>query len=394
MQPGGGAYPQGSPMMPQGGNPPIALPNPGYGPSINGYGPAGQVSSGGSASPAENRPGTVSPGSMFSGIACGHVKVDSNTGYIYIWDTVENVYDIGTYIDKIKKMLKRQVYLKVDIIEVQLNAQNQYGINWGAVLHGLGAGLGATLTSGAAANAGLALTGNQLTPYSMNVSNGSGVTALVEALSSYGTTHIVNQPRILTISGQPTTINVTQNIPYLQSEMPFAFGGLNSSSIVIPQIGYVNTGLTLEMLPEIDNDKVRLHVVPVLNTLTQFINISVANLGTFQEPEVDSRATSNDIIIRSNEAVFFGGLIADSINDQYWSVPFFGSIPGLKWLFSGYNKIRQVDELVFVITPIITENGHQIETTIPSTHDMMHYHQDSNGIRLTPQKGISVGPSS
>lgn len=406
-----GSSTQNSPMtnsMPgqtgtPGGQP--GVPSQGFGPTSRGYAPISPMGPGGGgpggypeasaqgapvSSPA---PGSVSNNAAFSSVACGHVKVDTNTGYIYVWDTVNRVYDIQSYVGKLRRMLNRQVYLKVDIIEVQLSDQNQFGINWNAVMHGLGAGLAATFTSGAGSNVGLSTSGGTTVPYSLNVTNGSASGALVEALSAYGRVHIVNQPRILTISGQPSTINVTENIPYLQSEMPYSFGGLNSSSLVIPQIGYVTTGLTVEMMPEIDKDQVRLHIVPVLNTLTQFINITVQNLGTFQEPEVDSRATENDIVVRSNQAVFFGGLVADTINNQYWTTPFLGSIPGLKWLFSGYNKVRQVDELVFVVTPIITDRGKKIQTDIPSTHKMMHDHQDSTGIRMTPQQGIRVGPS-
>ena len=370
-----------------------------YGASAGGFAYQGAsnpgVIPGGGGVPGNNR--FMGPGQNQTGVPplgsntpCGHIRVDTESGYIYVWDTVSRVFKIGEYLDEIKRLLQKQVYLKIDIVEVELNDQNQYGINFTALLKQL-AGTGATFAGGAATNAGL---GTSPVPYSLGVSNGNGTSsAIIQALSTYGKTHIVNQPRVLAISGQPSTINVTQNIPYLQSEMPYSFGGLNSSSLVIPQIGYATTGLSVEMNPVIDNKTVHLHIVPVLNTLTQFVSIDVKGLGTFQEPEIDSRATSNDITVHSDQTIFFGGLVADTINNQYWSVPLLGSIPGLRWLFSGYNLVRTVDELVLIVTPIVTDTGNAVETSVPSTHDLMHIHQDQSPMRLHPQKGINVGPS-
>ena len=387
------------------------------GPSVNGYAPVGPANlnpqqmlqnqggmrpgggpgNGGAGQNVPGLPGISSSVYNQSGktpaIPCGHIRVDTESGYVYVWDTVDSVFRIDQYLQKIKRLLNRQVYLKVDIVEVQLNDTNQYGINWNSLIHGIGSGLAMTATGASGLNAGLSSTSTPA-PYTIGVANGTNTSsAIINALSTYGKTHVVNQPRILAISGQPDTINVTQNIPYLQSLMPFAFGGLNSSSEVIPEIGYATTGLSLEVSPVIDGDKVHLHIVPILNTLTQMVSINVQNVGQFQEPEINSRATSNDITVQSGQTVFFGGLVSDSIINNYWTVPGLGSIPLLRYLFSGYNLQREVDELVLIVTPIVTENGKVIETEVPSTHDLMHLHQDQAPLRMTPQRGISIGPS-
>jgi general secretion pathway protein D len=165
--------------------------------------------------------------------------------------------------------------------------------------------------------------------------------------------------------------------------MPFAFGGLNSSSLVIPQISYATVGLNLEITAVIDHDSIRLHVVPVLNTLTQFVSIAVQGVGTFQEPEIASRALSSDILTRSNYTIIMGGLISNTISKQEYTIPFLGAIPGLKYLFSGYNDVRTVDEMVFIITPIVSDGFSVPE---PTTRTLLHLKPEQAPLRTIPQK--------
>ncbi|BAM06219.1 type II secretion system protein GspD [Leptospirillum ferrooxidans] len=312
----------------------------------------------------------------------GVVRVDTESGYVYVHDQVDRTSDIRDYLNRVRNALRKQVYLKVEIAEIQLNQNNSFGVNWNALLKGVGAQF--TTIGAGAQNAGLAATGSQFAPYSIGVTSPNGTsTAILQALDQIGHVHLVSQPRILTLSGLPTTINATTNIPYLQSEMPFAFGGLNSSSLVIPQISYATVGLNLEITAVIDHDSIRLHVVPVLNTLTQFVSIAVQGVGTFQEPEIASRALSSDILTRSNNTVIMGGLISNTISKQEYTIPFLGAIPGLKYLFSGYNDVRTVDEMVFIITPIVSDGFAVPE---PTTRTLLHLKPEQAPLRTIPQK--------
>ena len=312
----------------------------------------------------------------------GVVRVDTESGYVYVHDQVDRTSDIRDYLNRVRNALRKQVYLKVEIAEIQLNQNNSFGVNWNALLKGVGAQF--TTIGAGAQNAGLAATGSQFAPYSIGVTSPNGTsTAILQALDQIGHVHLVSQPRILTLSGLPTTINATTNIPYLQSEMPFAFGGLNSSSLVIPQISYATVGLNLEITAVIDHDSIRLHVVPVLNTLTQFVSIAVQGVGTFQEPEIASRALSSDILTRSNNTVIMGGLISNTISKQEYTIPFLGAIPGLKYLFSGYNDVRTVDEMVFIITPIVSDGFSVPE---PTTRTLLHLKPEQAPLRTIPQK--------
>ena len=61
--------------------------------------------------------------------------------------------------------------------------------------------------------------------------------------------------------------------------------------------------------------------------------------------------------------------MANTKNKQFWTVPFLGSIPGLKWLFSGYNYQKQVTEIAILITPEIRKTP---TLSTPTTEEMMN----------------------
>lgn len=330
---------------------------------------------------------------------CGRVRVspDSGLGYIYAYDKVDNIFRIRQYMDKIKGMLHRQVFLKVDIAEIDLTKTDQYGINWSNVLGKVGSTLSFASPSASLANLGVGATtttasgiGAVSNNYALGVVSGASNSDVLQALSEVTHVHLVNQPRIMTVSGPAVTINTTKSEPYLQSEMPFIAGGLSSASEIIPQIGFVPVGVSLVLTPTIreSGKALSLYVAPTLNVLEGFDTINAQGVGSFQEPIVDSRSLSSIINVKSGDTVIFGGLISSNVKKQRWSIPGLGNwFPAL---FSGYDNVKSTTELVFLITPVIVSDKDMlaIERNPPSTQALVHAKTDSLFMRQTPQPGM------
>lgn len=343
-------------------------------------------------------------GSGPGAISCGRVRVspDSGLGYIYAYDKVSNIFRIKQYMDKIKTMLGKQVYLKIDIAEIDLSKQDQYGINWSNVMGKVSGALGNAVSfaspsaslaglGGTAANTTSGIAGNT-SNYALGVVSGASNTAVLQALSTTNQVHLVNQPRIMTISGPSVTINTTKSEPYLQSEMPFSAGGLSSATEIIPQIGFVPVGVSLVLTPTIreKNNSLSLYVAPTLNILEGFDTITAQGVGTFQEPIVDSRSLSSVINVKSGDTVIFGGLISSNLTKERWQIPVLGNwFPAL---FGGYNNIKKTTELVFLITPVIVneEDYTAVKRETPRTRELVHAHLDSLFMRQTPQSGLKL----
>ena len=372
--------------------------NVGYGTSsVGGYQTAPSNTSmpqnGNSARPTVGQAISGTMGSAMS--SCGRVRIspDSGLGYVYMYDKVSNIVQARHYLKEVKKMVSRQVMLKVDIAEIDLSKQSQYGVNWSNLFSKIGSIAGGALSlTSSGASAGLAGLPSSSNPYQFGVISGASNSAVINALETVTNAHLVSQPRLLTISGTSSTINTLKSEPYLQSEIPFIAGGLSSASETLPQIGFVPVGVSLVMLPMLHNgpeDKVSLYVAPTVNVLEGFDTITAKGVGTFQEPIVDSRSLSSMIQAKSGDTIIFGGLISNNVTRQRWSVPVLGNwFPSL---FSGYNNLKKVTELVYLVSPVIMNNDYSVEERPkPTTLDLTHAHTDNYEMRSTPQPNINI----
>ena len=291
------------------------------------------------------------------------VSADPKSQTVSVRGSVRDVYLAQRYLDIVRDQLRQQVFFRITVAEIDLSDSNAYGINWSALAKGV-FNSSLALTSGAAGNAGLSATGGVTTPYGATF----GQTAVINALESIGRVHVLNQPYVATVSGQPVSLNATTNIPYLQGEYPFFAGGLSSATETLPQIAYAAVGVNLEVTPTLEGDQVHLHGTVVVNTLQQMVDINIKNVGQFQNPEINTRSETTEVTAKDGQTVVIGGLMSNTKNKQFWSVPFLGSIPGLRWLFSGYNYQKQVTEIAILITPEIKKTPRLSD---PTTEEMM-----------------------
>lgn len=297
--------------------------------------------------------------------------------------------------------------LKIDIAEIDLTKTSQYGINWSAVFSKVANLAGGNLSlpfsspsgalagmSGATSAAGYASGSSN---YSLGVISGASSGAVLQALEEVTNSHLVNQPRITTVSGPSVTINTTKSEPYLAAEEPFIAGGLSSAAINEPIISYVPTGVSLVLTPILHEKKdvVTLYIAPTLNILEGFDTIQYAGSSSGQTlsssaPIVDSRSLSSIINVKSNTTIIFGGLISNNISREQWKFPMLGDwFPAL---FSGYNNIKKVTELVFLVTPIVindTDNN-EIRKDQPLTRTLDTARPSSPIYRLTPQDSTPI----
>lgn len=61
--------------------------------------------------------------------------------------------------------------------------------------------------------------------------------------------------------------------------------------------------------------------------------------------------------VKSGESVVLGGLITQSVSEEGNKVFLLGDIPLLGWLFKSKSDVTKTNELIFIITPYIVENG-------------------------------------
>lgn len=209
----------------------------------------------------------------------GKMMVSESTTSITVKDRPTNVELVGQYIHNLNNNLSKQVLIKVQILDVILETDYNFGIDWGIVANAFnkspfqfqgnyGTPLKITTLTGAAVpqfgtKALLDENGNPFIP---------SYTILFNALNQQGKTSIVSEPRVLCLNNQVSVIRITQTKGYaasVQNTTGVGGGGSTAQNTVTSQItpGTVETGLTIYLLPKILKDNIYLQVNADLSTL-------------------------------------------------------------------------------------------------------------------------------
>jgi type IVB pilus formation R64 PilN family outer membrane protein len=225
----------------------------------------------------------------------GTVIVSESTTTITVRDKPTNVDLVSKYIANLNENLSRQVLVKVQVLDIALNTDFTWGINWNAIKQTLGQQF--QLVSNEGTPISIKPFGGKPVPTigtNMNEGDTTGVTALINALTQQGKVSVVTEPRVVCLNNQVSVIRIVSQEGYLasvQNTTVAGASGTGASGTITSQItpGALITGLTLYVLPKIMGDKVFLQVNADLSTKVSIEAISSATGGT---PAANSTAGS------------------------------------------------------------------------------------------------------
>ena len=289
--------------------------------------------------------------------------LDKNVGLITVTAKPNVLKTVDNYIDNLKKHLYRQVRIEAKIIEVWLQDNAKLGLDWSSVLGGETA-IGGTVSFG---NAG------QVYPYNTPNSNLFANTfvsrvqlnsinfeVFINALNEQGDTHILSNPKLTVLNGQPAIISVGKDVAYVK-QVTAEVDSETDTTTYSAETGNVVEGIALGVMATIRDDKTMiLHLTPITTSLENLDangDIPTTTIGTGPAavqlglPKVKVREMSTMVEVQDGEMLVIGGLI-DSIEDKSEKfAPGLGSIPGIRYLFGVEEKVLQKRELVILLTP-------------------------------------------
>ncbi|HVE43765.1 MAG TPA: secretin N-terminal domain-containing protein [Gammaproteobacteria bacterium] len=258
----------------------------------------------------------------------GTVTVSQATTSVTVRDRPANVQLIGQYIGNLNNSLSKQVLVKVQVLEVLLENDYTFGINWGTIARAFhnspfmingSYGTPVSITALTPQNlppAASALTSVPMVPQIGLVGNGENpsYTVLFNALNQQGKTALVSEPRVVCLNNQVSVIRIVQSEGYLASiqNTSLASGTAQSNNTGIGTVtsqvtpGTVITGLTLYILPKILNQKVYLQVNADLSSLISITSIGPTN-SQIQVPKVIEKHFNQRSMIRSGETLILSG---------------------------------------------------------------------------------------
>ncbi len=300
----------------------------------------------------------------------GKMSVSQATTTITVRDHPANISDISHYLDQMNKILSKQVHFEVQILDVTLDKQFQYGIDWSAVAFSIGSGGGnvafkADLSSAAGGILTVPTTAVGAATYNTGTKGKwAGTSIIINALEQQGKVAVINQPSLTTLNDQVAQISILQQQSYLASQTNTITGATGDASGFSQQSltpGIINYGLQLYMLPKIQDDKIYLQIS---STLSNLISINVVSqtgqttsaadeppgttTSAIQVPILSQKNFNQRSVLRNGQTLVLAGY--KSLNDANRQ----DSIAGLTAL-GGMAAASTNEELVVLITPIILD---------------------------------------
>jgi len=240
-----------------------------------------------------------------------------------------------------------QVLIESQVLDVELNEELQFGVNWfltnNAALIPPGIGDTDSYLQNAAWGSGSAESGgfNFLATLATPLANGLPfIQATIAALDEVTDVRSLAAPSLLVRNNATATITVGTQVP-IQSTQVSTGGGVGN---VVSSAQYVSTGITLTVTPRINPGGL------VYMDITQDVSRPGArdpDISTSGNPPINNKSVSSQVAVQSGQTVFLGGLISEQDSRGRSGVPYLSRVPIIGYLFGAKTKQPEYGAGVF-----------------------------------------------
>ncbi len=249
-----------------------------------------------------------------------------------------------------------QVLIESQVLDVELNEELQFGVNWfltnnpALVPDGIGDidryVQSAAFGSGSAESGGF----NFLTTLATPLNNGMPfVQATIAALDEVTDVRSLAAPSLLVRNNATATITVGTQVPVQSSQI--TTGGIGN---VVSSAQYVSTGITLTVTPRINPGGL------VYMDIQQDVSRPGArdpDISTSGNPPINNKTVTSQVAVQSGQTVFLGGLISEQDSQGRTGVPYLSRVPFIGPLFGSKSKAVSRSETLVMITPTVVQSA-------------------------------------
>ena len=282
--------------------------------------------------------GTSGAGGMALNAASSNGLAIANPelGLITVTARPAHLARIAHYIDAINERFAHNVLIDVKIFSVSLDAQNSLGLGLNVLYKPLTA-LGASVSTPTALQAGTDTPGIiTLAPASAS-SRWSGSSVVAQALSQFGKVALQKQGQVLAVNGQPSPIQVANEITYVTSSTTTSAANVGTS--VTQNTGTVVVGFTANFLPLILGDhRILLSYQMQISALASPLT---PNAQGIQTPNIASQSLQQQAFLNDGQAIVLFGF------DEQSS----GSSKAVEWAGAS-SASTQVRQMVVIVVQV------------------------------------------
>ncbi|MGD9612263.1 MAG: type II secretion system secretin GspD [Kiritimatiellia bacterium] len=293
------------------------------------------------------------------------ILADKRTNTLLLMGTKGDIAALQDVVKKVDIMLA-QVLIEAVILEVNLNNNTAYGVNW------LQKSMTAYSQRSAGANGGVSLrepvaswggafgnqdfttaAGDTITRASAGALNSGlsyfftfadlNIDMVLDMVASSGEGRVLATPVILTTDNTEATINSGQQIP-------IRTGDTTSGGTIQSDYEYKDVGIILKVKPRINPSRyVTLDITQTADTVGD--SVDVGNNGKMTA--INKREMTASVSVPSRSTIVLGGLVQTVYQNTNTRVPILGSLPLIGGLFRSEDTTRNRTELLVLITPYV-----------------------------------------
>ncbi len=279
----------------------------------------------------------------------GILRLNRNSGIIYMADTPRRVAAMVQLLDALSGSLKRQVFVEARIMEVTLNDESKYGIDWtqlGVMFTDSNGSLPDIFELGFNSN-GAIVKGSQ-----------TQFVAMLDFLRTQGDVKVLSSPHLTVMNRQSALLTVGYQFPYADIDGVDRDADTNTITIGT-SIRRAILGLQLGLTTDITADgMITFHIVPTLTRIQREVDIDIP-LGdvtqTISNPVIDLQELATTVRVREGNSFVLAGLISKIRTVDHKGLPYISQLPWIGQLFKHMQESEQSTELVILVTPYIRE---------------------------------------
>jgi general secretion pathway protein D len=277
------------------------------------------------------------------------VQADTNANALLVIadeDGYDQVLDAVAELDRAPD----QVMIQVRIVEVVLNDDLRYGVQWFLDTRDGGQAIS---TGNAGGGVAASLPGFAYT-YASDYFR-----VAMSAIASVTDVETISTPQIMALDNQPSMIQVGDQVPVVTQS---AVSVNNPDAPIVNSVQFRDTGVVLNVTPHISpNGAVTLEVQQEVSSVAETTTSGI------DSPTIQQRRFETTVVVHDGQTVALGGLIRTARTQNRSGVPFLQEVPVLGNLFSDTTDTTRRTELIIFLTPQVIRSA---EDAAAATRDL------------------------
>lgn len=284
--------------------------------------------------PTNGDRGVSGPNQSLNGMvqdSSGRITVDKESNTIFITGPASDWVKAQKILAEIDR-LPNQVLVEASIVEVTLNNDFQFGVDWNA----LSGDFQISSLNNKTGTVGPSYPGGSIAFLHGNIE------AAVNALGSVAAIQVVSAPKIVVLDSKTARLQIGDQVPVVnQTSQSTSNGG----APILNSIDYRSTGVLLSVTPRISGaNQITLDVSQEVSSVAKTSSSGI------DSPTIQQRRFESALILESGGVVALGGLINANTSSGKSGIPGLKSIPFAGSLFSSQSKSQVRTELIVLMS--------------------------------------------